>query len=168
MIHRGYFKPDWDIEEFKTLNYRFAPPPLGKVLDEFASVGHSKMYMTIFHCMQPNHFPSVVYDYILPQFDLSHVGVAANLLLPGQYLPNHIDYYHKYIEVHNLTDEPIRRYILFLEDSVRGQISQACGYTFGAWRAGDWIGWDRGDEHAVYNFSTVNRYALQITGVPNE
>ena len=56
--------------------------------------------------------------------------------------------------------------VIMLEDSVPGQVSQACDVTLGEWKAGDWISWDNGDPHAVYNFSMQNRYAIQLTGTP--
>jgi hypothetical protein len=51
-----------------------------------------------------------------------------------------------------------------LEDSKPGQVSQACGKTYGEWQAGDWIQWDSDDPHAVYNLSMHDRYAIQLTG----
>ena len=110
----------------------------------------------------------MVFDYIVPQFDITNVSVAINMFTPGQYLPLHGDLYGKYKTFHNLKNENIRRFVLMLEDSVPGQISQICDETIGTWKAGDWFGWDNDDIHAVYNFSTVWRYGIQITGVPTK
>lgn len=168
MIHKGHIKPSWDIEEFKALDYKFDTHKDDDLLNEFASVGHSKMYMTLYNYFQPNPFPPVVFDYIVPQFDITNVSVAINLFTPGQYLPLHNDLYGKYKTFHGLKNQNIRRFVVMLEDSVPGQISQVCDETYGEWRAGDWFGWDNDDPHAVYNFSTVWRYGIQITGVPKE
>lgn len=164
MFNSGFIQPKWKIEEFKSLNYKFDTHKDDALLNEFANCGHSKMYMTLWNYFEPNPFPSVVWDYIIPQFNLDHVSVAINMFSPGQYLPLHSDLYGKYKQHHSLTDETITRHVIMLEDSVPGQISQACGRTIGEWRAGDWISWDNDDIHAVYNMSTVDRYAIQLTG----
>lgn len=168
MFNHGHIKPTWNINEFKTLDYKFDTHKDDALLNEFASYGHSKMYMTLYNYFQPNPFPSVVFDYIVPHFDLENISVAINLFRPGQYLPVHKDLYGKYKTYHGLTNENIQRVIVMLEDSVPGQISQACGRTMGEWKAGDWISWDNDDPHAIYNMSTVDRYAIQITGVSKQ
>lgn len=164
MFNSGHIEPKWDIDEFKKLNYKFDTHKDDDLLNLFASHGHSKMYMTLWNYFQPNPFPPVVWDYIVPQFDLDHISVAINMFTPGQYLPLHYDLYGKYREYHGLDNEDITRCVIMLEDSVPGQISQACGRTIGEWRAGDWISWDNDDVHAIYNMSTENRYAIQLTG----
>ena len=166
MFNSGHINPSWDIEEFKALDYKFDTHKDDGLLNKFASTGHSKMYMTLWNYFQPNPFPNVVFDYIVPQFDLENVSVAINLFTPGQYLPVHGDLYGKYKTFHGLTDQTITRHVIMLEDSVPGQVSQACDVTLGEWKAGDWISWDNGDPHAVYNFSMQNRYAIQLTGTP--
>jgi hypothetical protein len=164
MFNSGHIEPNWDINEFKALNYKFDTHKDDNLLNEFASHGHSKMYMTLWNYFQPNPFPNVVWDYIVPQFSLDHVSVAINMFTPGQYLPLHYDLFGKYKQHHGLAKQDITRCIIMLEDSVPGQISQACGRTIGEWKAGDWISWDNDDIHAIYNMSTVNRYAIQLTG----
>lgn len=165
MFNEGYIDPKWDIEQFKSLDYKFDTHKDNNLLDQFACTGHSKQYMTLWNYFQPNPFPAVMFDYIVPQFDLDNISVAINMFTPGQYLPVHSDLYGKYREYHNLTDEDITRCVIMLEDSVPGQISQACDKTIGEWSAGYWISWDNSDPHAVYNMSTQNRYAIQLTGV---
>jgi len=165
MFNNGHIDPKWNIDEFKALDYKFDTHKDDSLLNDFANVGHSKMYMTLWNYFQPNPFPSVMFEYILPHFDLDCISVAINMFTPGQYLPMHSDLYGKYKQYHNLTNENITRYVIMLEDSVPGQISQACDITLGQWRAGDWISWENDDPHAVYNMSTQNRYAIQLTGV---
>ena len=165
MISQGHIDPKWDIEQFKQLDYTFDTHKDDALLNEFASHGHSKMYMTLYNYFQPKPFPPVVHDYIASFFDLDHISVAINLFKPGQYLPVHSDLYGKYKSFHKLKDETIVRAVIMLEDSVPGQISQAGDVTLGTWSAGDWISWENDDPHAVYNMSTKNRYAIQLTGV---
>lgn len=165
MFNSGHIDPTWNIAEFKELDYSFDTHKDDALLNQFASCGHSKMYMTLYNYFQPNPFPSVVFDYIVPQFDLDNISVAINLFKPGQYLPMHSDLYGKYKQYHALTNQTITRCVIMLEDSVPGQISQAGNITLGEWIAGDWISWENDDPHAVYNMSTQDRYAIQLTGV---
>ena len=158
----------YDIKEFKKLDYSFDTHKDNNLLNEFANVGHSKMYMTLYNYFQPKPFPSVVFDYIVPQFNLENISVAINLFTPGQYLPVHGDLYGKYKTFHNLTTENITRCVIMLEDSVPGQVSQACDKTVGTWKAGYWISWENNDPHAVYNMSKENRYGIQLTGVSKQ
>lgn len=165
MLKTGYIEPKWNIEDFKTLNYKFDTHKDDVVLNEYASHGHSKMYMTLWNYFQPNPMPESVDNYIVPTFGhLDHIAIAINLFKPGQYLPMHTDLFGRYKQVNNLTNEEITRVIIMLEDSQPGQVSQACGKTFGDWEAGFWIQWDSDDPHAVYNLSMQNRYAIQLTG----
>jgi len=164
-LDRGHIEPNWDIEDFKALNYNFDTHKDNELLDRYASCGHSKMYMTLYNYFQPNPFPSCVHDYIVPHFNLDYTGVAINLFKPAQYLPIHHDLYGKYKEVNGITTETVTRYMIMLEDSVQGQISQIGDFVTCTWKAGDWFSWDNDDPHAVYNMSTTNRYAIQLTGV---
>mgnify|MGYP003653271452 CR=1 FL=1 len=168
MFNSGHIAPQWNIEEFKVLNYKYDTHKDQELLDQYAAVGHKMDSMTLYNYFQPNPFPSVVFDYILPQFELDHVGVAINYFKPGQYLPAHVDLYGKYSAVHKIEDEEITRVILMLEDSTIGQISQICDKTIGKWSAGDWFQWDSEDEHAFYNFSMKDRYAVQLTGTKRQ
>lgn len=165
MFNSGHIEPKWDILEFKRLNYKHDTHKDKDLLDQYAEVGHRMESMTLYNYFQPNPFPPVVFDYIVPHFkNLEHVGVAINYFKPGQYLPVHVDLFGKYSAVHELDDEEITRIILMLEDSSPGQISQICDETIGNWKAGDWFQWDSDDPHAFYNFSMKDRYAIQITG----
>ena len=166
-IVSGHIEPKWDIKEFKDLDYKFDTHKDDDLLNEYAIAGHSKMHMTLWNYFQPNPFPNVVWDYIVPKFDLSYVSVAINLFTPGQYLPMHSDLYGKYTEFHGIKDLTIRRHMIMLEDSVQGQISQIGDFVLGSWKAGDWIAWEDDDVHAAYNMSMIDRYGIQLTGVPN-
>ncbi len=165
MLQTGFIEPKWNIEDYKKLNYKFDTHKDNDLLNDFAKQGHSKMHMTLWNYFQPNPMPESVDNYIVPAFShLDHISVAINLFTPGQYLPMHTDLFGRYKQVNNLTDEEITRVIIMLEDSSPGQVSQACGKTFGEWQAGFWIQWDSPDPHAVYNLSLENRYAIQLTG----
>jgi hypothetical protein len=52
-----------------------------------------------------------------------------------------------------------------LEDGLPGQIIEIDGEVYSYWEAGDCFGWRNTVPHAFYNFSTSDRYAMQITGV---
>ena len=52
-----------------------------------------------------------------------------------------------------------------LEDSSPGQILQVKDTAYCKWNAGECFYWRYDDEHAFYNFSMNDRYAIQITGI---
>lgn len=164
MHTKGHIEPNWDINEFRVLNYKYDTHKDQDLLDEYEAAGHSMDHMTLYNYFQPNPMPDIVWSYIVPQFPVDNVGIAINYFKPGQYLPIHVDLFEKYKTVNGLTDEAIVRIIIMLEDSVPGQISQVCDATYGKWSAGDWFSWDEPDPHAFYNFSMVDRYAIQLTG----
>jgi hypothetical protein len=162
----GHITPNWDLDKFKTLSYKYDTHKDTELLDRYVKLGHVRSSMTLWNYFQPNPMPSSV-EYVLTNFEhMSNISVAVNLFKPGQYLPTHVDLFERYRSVHNLRSSAnIVRTVVMLEDSEPGQISQACDATFGSWIAGFWLQWSESDPHAFYNFSMKDRYALQITGV---
>jgi hypothetical protein len=121
--------------------------------------------MQMRYCFE-NQLSSVNNTYIRNHFkSLDNLALAVNLFTPGQYLPLHYDLYQQYRSVFKLNgSEKITRIILMLEDSSPGQILQIENRVVGNWIAGDWFEWSGNELHAFYNFSMVDRYAIQITG----
>ena len=166
MLTVGQMYPKWDIEEFKTLEYKYDTHKDSELLDQYERLGHSRSNMTLYNYFEPNPMPSSIGDYILGNFPrFSHTSVAVNLFKPGQYLPVHVDLFERYRAVHGLDKSAkVVRAIVMLEHSEPGQISQACSSTYASWHAGFWLQWEEPDAHAFYNFSMKDRYAVQITG----
>jgi hypothetical protein len=166
MLTTGHIHPQWNIEDFKTLAYKYDTHKDSKLLDQYEQLGHSRSNMTLYNYFEPNPMPVSIRDDILNNFpQLTNVSIAVNLFKPGQYLPTHVDLFEKYRSVHGLDKSAdVARVIVMLEDSESGQISQACNQTFGEWNAGFWLQWEESDPHAFYNFSMKDRYAVQITG----
>ena len=165
MFSTGHIVPCWNIDEFKNLNYKADIHKDIELIDAYEKSGHYRPSMSLHNYFQPNPFPEVVWDYIVPNFsNLENIGVAINYFKPGQYLPVHVDLFEKYSHIHGIENEEIVRVIIRLEDSKPGQISQVCDQTIGKWNAGDWFQWDAKDPHAFYNFSMQDRYAIQLTG----
>ena len=166
MLRTGQIEKIWNIEDYKTLEYKYDTHKDFDLLDQYESLGHSRSHMTLYNYFEPNPMPKSVKAVIENFQHFKNISVAVNLFKPGQYLPVHIDLFGRYRTVHRLDDTAkIARAIVMLEDSEPGQISQACESTFGNWNAGFWLQWDEHDPHAFYNFSMQDRYALQITGV---
>ena len=169
MLSKGRIAPHWDINEFKELNYKADTHKDQALLEQYAHAGHSMQSMALYNYFQPNPLPQCVENYIMPYFNyLENIGVAVNYFKPAQYLPVHVDLFGRYSEVHQIAAEEITRIIIMLEDSQPGQISQECDETVGKWSAGDWFQWDSADAHAFYNFSTRDRYAIQLTGTKRQ
>jgi hypothetical protein len=168
MFNSGNIRPFWNIEEFKSLDYKYDVHKDTDLVDLYETSGHHRPSISMYNYFEPNPMPDTIYNYIVKHFDLDHVAVAVNYFKPGQYIPVHTDLFQKYMEVHSVAYEDIIRTIVMLEDCSPGQISQVDQVTMGNWKAGDWFQWCAPDPHAFYNFSMQDRYAIQITGVKKQ
>lgn len=165
MQNQGHIDPQWNIEDFKNLQYKFDTHKDSNLLELYQTSGHDIAAMTLYNYFEPEPMPSALDDHITPSFSfLDNLAVAINLFKPGQYLPYHKDLYQKYRQYHSVEDRSIMRCILMLEDGVPGQILEIGKQVYSCWSSGDWFSWVDEENHAFYNFSTANRYAVQITG----
>jgi hypothetical protein len=158
--------PNWNIEEFKNLQYSLTTYKNEETIRQYVDAGHNKSMMSLYNYHEPNPMPDCVFNYIKPQFSfLNYVAIAVNYFKPGYYLPPHSDLYGRYVEVYGVDPKNIIRFILMLEDSFSGQILQIKNICTSSWKAGDCFSWKYDDLHAFYNFSMNDRYAIQVTGV---
>jgi len=158
-------KPEWNIEEFKNLEYSLTTYKNKSVIGDYINVGHNKEMISLYNYHEPNPMPKCMFDYIKPHFNfLDNLALAVNYFKPGQYLPLHSDLYTKYIQVYGAELKDIVRIILMLEDSYPGQILQIKDRCICNWKSGDCFKWESEDLHAFYNFSMNGRYAIQVTG----
>jgi hypothetical protein len=160
----GHIDPQWNIQDYVNLKYN-RDTVNHECLTTFLNAGHSRDQMCLYNYFEPNIMPASV-DYIKSKFNfLKNLTAAVNLVLPGQYMPVHQDLYLKWKTVHNITDtKKIMRVIVMLENNENGQFLQIEKNIYNNWLSGDWYSWVGETEHAVYNFSTKNRYAIQLTG----
>ena len=158
--------PNWNIEEFKTLNYILSTHKDEELVEQYLASGHSKEKLSIYKYQLPNPMPKCVDEYIIPHFTfLDKVAPAVNYFKPGQYLPLHTDLYGRYIELNDIDYENVIRCMVMLEDNSPGQILQIKDKCIGSWKSGDCFYWNYDEIHAFYNFSMNDRYAIQVTGV---
>jgi len=102
----NFIKPNWNIEEFKTLNYTLSTHKDEELVNQYLNSGHSKEKLSIYKYQLPNPMPKCVDKYIVPHFTFfDNVAAAVNYFKPGQYLPLHTDLYGKYIEINNVNSE---------------------------------------------------------------
>ena len=160
----GQLKLNVDISEFQKLNYNKATITR-EYLNKYGVSGHNLSNITIWNYFEPNPMPDVVYQ-IKDHFDYDVCSVAVNLTKPGDYLPLHSDRYERWMEVFEVDNvEKIYRHIVMLEDCVPGQMIQIHKNVYTSWSCGSFYGWRGTAQHAIYNFSTENRYAIQVTGI---
>ena len=160
----SHVMPQWDIKEYQGLKYNLAYHKDTVLNDAYAAAGHDRDAMTIYNYFEPQPMPASI-GYILQHFnDMDNIAVAVNLFRPGQYLPMHVDFYNRYSKLFDVNDRTIYRAILMLQDCEPGQILQIGRSAHARWSAGDVFWWRNDDAHAFYNFSMVDRYAVQITG----
>jgi len=158
--------PNWNIEQFKNLQYLLTTYKNEGVLNQYVDVGHNKSMISLYNYHEPNPMPNSVLNYIKPHFKfLDNICIAVNYFKPGQYLPLHVDVFGKYVEVQKVDPTKIVRYMVMLENNYPGQILQIKNKCISDWSAGDCFGWAYNDPHAFYNFSMNDRYAIQVTGI---
>ena len=159
-------KPNWNVEDFKTLKYNLSTHKDEEVRNQYISSGHDPHWLSVYNYHEPNPMPDVVHSYIKPHFsDFTNVCMAVNYFKPGQYLPLHVDVFGRYIEIEKVYPTKIVRHMVMLEDNYPGQILQIKNKCISDWKSGDCFGWNYDDPHAFYNFSMHDRYAIQVTGV---
>lgn len=156
----------WDIRDFLDLPYVQRYHKADPGIEVYSAAGHDPARMTLWTHFDPEPMPPGV-DQIRDLFlaFLSDVVIAVNLFRPGTYLPVHRDPYQRYREMFDASQTTIARYIVMLEHSQPGQIMQIQDQCYATWQAGDVFSWQDQDDHAFYNFSLKDRYALQVTGL---
>tara|TARA_X000001316_G_C902097_1_gene19977 strand:- start:101 stop:595 length:495 start_codon:yes stop_codon:yes gene_type:complete len=152
----------WSDADFIDLDYvnQFGSPlaPFSKytnkIYEQIIKVGNYS---------KPKTMPLFV-DKICESFDYKIVVPAINKMEPGMCLPPHQDAYERFMEVYKVSDaSKIDRYLVLLQDSSPGQMVQIDKDIIGYWKKGNYIGWSGHTQHAAYNLSAVDRYALQVT-----
>ena len=161
----GHIDPQWDVQDYINLKYNQDTVD-DAYLNNFLDSGHNRNQMCLYNYFEPNIMPNSV-NYIKSKFNnLTKLTAAINLVLPGQYMPLHRDLYARWKHIHQITNtEKIMRVIVMLEKNESGQFLQIEDSIYNNWQAGDWYSWIGESQHAIYNFSTKNRYAIQLTGL---
>lgn len=154
----------WNQKDYKDLIYEpsyFRDPDQ---LDLWKSAGHN-IDRTIIHISQIKNFNSVQEQFIKNFSKLSFIGLCFHKLVPGNYLPTHVDKYNFFIKDKNIIDpNKIFRYVVFLEDWSDGHILTVEDKVYTNWKAGDVVGWNGFTPHSAINLGFVDRYTLQVTG----
>ena len=164
MYTQGNLIPNWDLNQFKQLEYKLDYHKDLNLIDRYVASGHLESSIHVYNCFEDKL--TVDTKYIRNHFKwIKNLALAVHLFKPGQYLPMHQDLYQKYKSVFNIDSaDHIIRIIIMLDDNQPGQILQIENIAIAKWNAGEWFGWVGGESHAFYNFSMTDRYAIQLTG----
>lgn len=157
--------PQWNIEEYKNLNYKLDKHKEEQDNKRYIEAGHLPESLSLYNYFEPNTMPSSI-EYIKSHFtQIKKISIAINLFKPGQYMPIHYDRFDAYKKINNIAKNvSICRYMVMLEDNQPGQMLQIGCTIYNKWSSGDVYGWCNKDLHSFYNLSLHNRYAVQITG----
>lgn len=162
--HHFSIEPNWDINEYKALDYKLDQHKDNEDNQRYINAGHLKESLKLYNYFEPNPMPKSI-EYIKSHFTIKKKSVAINLFTPGQYMPIHYDRFTAYKKINNVDDgASICRFMIMLEDSVDGQMLQIGNIIYNTWQAGRVFHWCNKDMHTFYNLSTENRYAVQLTG----
>ncbi|MDA7834230.1 hypothetical protein N9A25_00345 [bacterium] len=153
----------WDTNDLSNLDYNIGSITTPELYKE---AGHCMSSLQIHNYFEPNPMPEGVLD-VKKYFNfLDHCTLAINMLAPGEYLPMHSDAYKAWMKVFNVTSvDRIFRAVIMVEDRKFGQFNEVGDEVISNWKAGDCISWLGTTRHSAYNFNTVPRYAIQLTGL---
>lgn len=166
--HLFKIDPLWNIEDYKSLNYKLDKHKGEEDNKKYIEAGHLPESLSLYNYFEPNPMPDSV-EYIKEQFlKIKNISVAINLFKPGQYMPIHYDRFEAYKEHNKLKDCSICRYMVMLEDGQPGQMMQIGSSVYHNWSAGTVYGWYNQNLHSFYNLSLHDRYAVQVTGIKND
>jgi hypothetical protein len=162
----GTIPVSWCLDDIKSVQFKEDYHKDQDLIARYAQSGHDALRMTIYNYWDPSPMPKGINE-IRHRFNhLSLVTLAIHRTPPGYYIPLHHDLYGRYKTVNNLdSDCTIQRSIVMLDHSHPGQIFQIDNLVYGEWPAGAVFSWSNDTPHAFYNFSMVDRFAVQITGV---
>ena len=85
-------------------------------------------------------------------------------LPPGHITPWHHDNFVKFKKHYQAEGMNVLRRLIFLEDSLPGQLFLIDDITIDKWKAGEWVQWTREHRHMGTNHSDQNRFTCQLTG----
>ena len=156
--------PFWN-DYYKTISYTEEYFKDKEQVSFWKECGHNVDYTTIHTCPITNN------DNIINTFadyfpSLIHLGVCFHKLLPGHYLPAHIDKYGFYSGKFGVSDlNRIKRFVIFAEDWQPGHFLTVDKNVYSDWKAGEVVGWVGTTIHSAINIGITDRYTIQITGI---
>ena len=102
-------------------------------------------------------------------FPWKHFSWSVYRMGPGTTLPNHVDTYARFRNLHSIQDaNSIFRAVVFLENWQSGHYFEINEDPIVEWAAGETVIWQNNTRHLAANMGMTDRYTLQITGVPDE
>ena len=102
-------------------------------------------------------------------FPWKHFSWSVYRMGPGTTLPNHVDTYARFRNLHSIQDaNSIFRAVVFLENWQSGHYFEINEDPVVEWAAGETVIWQNNTRHLAANMGMTDRYTLQITGVPDE
>ena len=99
------------------------------------------------------------------EFQFEHLSWSFYRMSPGIILPEHVDTFTKFKELHNTENKIIVRALIMLEDWQQGHYLDMDRAPCVNWKAGDYHIWEEKCPHTAANIGTTNRYTLQLTGL---
>jgi hypothetical protein len=164
---RRYYISPWWIDH-RDLPYVNEPFNDSDSLEKWRAMGYTQTRFTGDMYDMRNPEP----DWVAPfrqYFPWQHFSWSVYRMGPGTVLPNHVDTYARFREIHNIKNErTICRAVIFLEDWNSGHYFEINGQPMVKWQAGDSVAWRADVPHSAANMGDTDRYTLQITGVVNE
>jgi len=102
------------------------------------------------------------------EFNWQHLSWSFYQMTTGTILPEHVDTFKRFQELHKDHPGTIHRGLVLLEDWKPGHVLTIANEQMPQWKAGDCIWWEHDVPHLAANIGYDNRYTLQLTGFKND
>jgi hypothetical protein len=167
MYSTGRIDPVWDIKDIENIEYFVEPFNDGETYENWRR--HYNLEFGIgaqadFRVAQPACVPDIIKLLEKQNIKLNNVGTSFYKLLPGEFLPYHVDRYQRYCNYHKVDISQIRRIIVFLQDWQPGFLFEVDNTPLVQYPAGTFVMWENDISHMAGNLGFVPRYTLQVTG----
>jgi hypothetical protein len=167
-FERGYMGRYWNDKDFKNLKYIREPITEGEIsLWKSKGYDHVKSFTGSMYDNR-NTMPDWIDRFRKRFWHYKNLTFTFYKMSTLEIMPEHVDQYKRYRELHNVKYENVVRILVMLEDWKPGHYLEIAGQGITNWIAGDYFIWEAGTPHAAANIGTEDRYTLQITGTKIE
>ena len=153
------------IGDYKHLEYFHKPFNDSSTIDRWKSIGHHYNQYTGYMRDQSYTIPHWCFD-VSDEIKLKKASITLYYMPPGVIMPEHIDTFLKYKQIHNIEKNiNVYRAVVFLEDWMSGHYFEIDETPIVNWKKGDYILWKNDVPHMAANIGKENRYTMQIIGI---
>lgn len=161
----GHIDLPWTNYGHRALSYRREPFNNQDDIDKWKAQGHTHTHYTGEMYDMQHPWPSwLAMKPYMDEFPWAHLSWSFYKMTTGTILPEHVDTFKRFKELHEYNDSTIYRAVIMLEDWAPGHVLTVADKQFPQWKAGDFVRFHQDVPHMAANLGLEDRYTLQLTG----